>query len=250
MAKSYLDNIGLTHLWSKIKSKIDAKQNKITYGSAEPTGGTDGDVYLMTVNEDTADKVGDLSTLTTDNKTNVVSAINELNNNRVVFETTLTAETTTIEATGLDMVRDGGEYEFEFYHAEKTTGDLAITFNGLTTGYFQAGLYHSGTLSANGSLTTVSFYRQNMNRIYYGTGGPTSFNFPAVMKGRILFSNTTRKSIYFEIKNISTIQSYQAITDLYGVNSQVVTNLTSIKFVKENGSNFLVGTKLIIRKVR
>lgn len=74
-----LDKTGLTYFWSKIKTKLDAKQNKITYGSTEPTGGTNGDVYLMTVNEDTADKVGDLSTLTTDDKSSVVGAINELN---------------------------------------------------------------------------------------------------------------------------------------------------------------------------
>lgn len=78
MAKNYLDKTGLEHFWAEIKSKINAKQNKITYGSTEPTGGSDGDVYLMAVNEDTADKVGDLSTLLTNDKTNVASAINEI----------------------------------------------------------------------------------------------------------------------------------------------------------------------------
>lgn len=79
-----LDKTGLTYLWSKIKGKIDAKQNKITYGSTEPTGGTDGDVYLMTTSEDTADKIGDLSTLTTDDKTNIVTAINETNTKNII----------------------------------------------------------------------------------------------------------------------------------------------------------------------
>lgn len=248
MSKNYLDKTGLARLWEKITSSIATKQNKITYGSAEPTGGEDGDIYLMTEPNDAVDKVGDLSTLTTDDQSSVVAAINELNN-RVVFETTLTANTTTIEATGLDMVADGGEYEFELYHAEETTADLHITFNDITTGYYQAGLYYNNSLTANGTLTTTSFFRPNMTRIYYGTGGTTTISFPAVMKGRFLFSNNTRKTVNYELKNTVTISGNQAIVDLYGVNSNAVENLTSIKFIKYDNTNFLAGTRLIIKKV-
>lgn len=248
MAKNYLDKTGLARLWEKITSIIATKQNKITYGADEPTGGEDSDLYLMTEPNEAVDKVGDLSTLTTDDKSSAVAAINELNN-RIVFETTLTSETATIEATGLDMVRDGGEYEFEFYHSEETTADLHITFNGITNGYFQAGLYYNNSLTANGTLNTTSFFRPNMTRIYYGTGGTTNINFPAVMKGRFLFSSNTRKSIYYELKNVVTISGNQAIVDLYGVNSNAVENLTSIKFIKNDNTNFLAGTRLIIKKV-
>lgn len=249
MSKNYLDKTGLVRLWEKITSSIATKQNKITYGSAEPTGGEDGDIYLMIEPNDAVDKVGDLSTLTTDDKSSVVAAINELNN-RVVFETTLTEDTDIIEVTGLDMVRDGGEYEFEFYHAETATGDLAITFNDLATGYYQEGIYHSGSLRANGALTTTSFFRPGMDRIYYGTGGSTSIAFPGVMKGKFTFANASIKKVYFELKNIVSVLGQQGITELYGVNDQNVDNLTSLKFVKYNSAgNFLAGTRLIIKKV-
>lgn len=167
---------------------------------------------------------------------------------KIIYETTLTKAGDTIEATGLDMVRDGGEYEFDLIHAEETLGDLAITFNDITTGYYQQGLYHSGNLTADGSLTTVSFYRKNKTRIYYGTGGTTDMSFPATTRGRFFFSNISAKKVSYELKNMACINGSQAISDLCGVNDQSVDNLTSIKISKETGSNFLVGTRLIIRR--
>lgn len=167
---------------------------------------------------------------------------------KIVYDMTLTTAVNSIDVTGLDMVRDGGEYEFEFIHSEATTGDIYITFNDLDAGYYQEGLYHSNNLTANGTLTTVSFYRPNMTGIYYGTGGSTSNQFPGVMKGRFKFSNTTRKAIYYELRNVVCINGSQAISELYGVNGTAVDNLTSLKFVKYNGINFLAGTRLIVRK--
>lgn len=184
------------------------------------------------------------------NKVNVLDEINNIkNNNNVVYEITLTEDTDIIEVNGLDMVSDGGEYEFEFYHAETATGDLAITFNDLDSGYYQEGIYHSGSLRANGELTKTSFFRPGMDRIYYGTGGSTSIAFPGVMKGRFTFANASIKKVYFELKNIVSVLGQQSITELYGVNDKNVDNLTSLKFVKYNSvGNFLAGTRLIIRK--
>lgn len=80
MAKKYANLETLEYFLSKIKNLISGKQNKITYGSAEPTGGEDGDVYLkLSSSDNSVDKVGDLSTLTTDDRSSVVAAINELN---------------------------------------------------------------------------------------------------------------------------------------------------------------------------
>ena len=80
MAKKYANLETLEYFLSKIKNLISGKQNKITYGSAEPAGGEDGDVYLkLSSSDNSVDKVGDLSTLTTDDKSSAVAAINELN---------------------------------------------------------------------------------------------------------------------------------------------------------------------------
>ena len=245
----FLDKTGLTYLWEKISNGINAKQNKITYGTDEPTGGVSGDVYLMPISDDSVDKVGDLSTLTTEDQSSVVAAINEVNN-RIVYEMVLESATDTIEVTDLDMVADGGEYEFELYHAETATGDLAITFNGLTTGYFQEGTYYDGTLTANGNLTTYTFYRPNMSRIYYGTGGSTVIAFPGIMKGRFTFTNTSNEKVYYELTNKVCINGQQGMVNLCGVQSQTVDNLTSIKFYKYNSvGNFIAGTRLIIKRV-
>lgn len=111
-----LDKTGLTYLWSKIKGKIDAKQNKITYGSTEPTGGTDGDVYLMTTSEDTADKVGDLSTLTTDDKSSIVGALNEINSPGEDFSDRVTFNETPSN-----------------YHFYKKNGVVYISYQGAST---------------------------------------------------------------------------------------------------------------------
>lgn len=168
---------------------------------------------------------------------------------KIVYDITLTENTDIIEAKGLDMEADGGEYEFELIHAETEEGDLSITFNDITTGYYQHGVYYSAGLTANGTLNQTTFYRKGMDRIYYGTGGTTSIYFPAVMKGRFLFSNSTRKTVFYEFKNLTCIQGMQVITDLYGNNDQVVNNLTSIKFAKYNNvGKFIAGTRLIIRR--
>lgn len=168
--------------------------------------------------------------------------------NKVVYEKTLTEATNIIEVTDLDMVADGGEYEFELVHAETTTKDLYITFNNLNTGYFQEGIYWNNTLSANGVLNITTFYRPNMDRIYYGTGGSTTIAFPGIMKGKFKFTNDSNEKIYYEFKNIVSINGQQTITELYGVNSNTIKNLTSIKFFKSENGSFLAGTKLIIRK--
>lgn len=115
MAKNYLDKTGLARLWGRIQdlylskttyenhtldmnatinnldiritentTNIGNKQNKITYGTEEPTGGVSGDVYLMPISEDSVDKVGDLSTLTTTDKSCAVAAINEVKNKHII----------------------------------------------------------------------------------------------------------------------------------------------------------------------
>lgn len=115
MAKNYLDKTGLARLWGRIQdlylskttyenhtldmnatinnldiritentTNIGNKQNKITYGTEEPTGGVSGDVYLMPISDDSVDKVGDLSTLTTTDKSCAVAAINEVKNKHII----------------------------------------------------------------------------------------------------------------------------------------------------------------------
>lgn len=167
---------------------------------------------------------------------------------KIVYEISLSENTNTIEVTGLDMETDGGEYEFELIHAENTTDDVQITFNDITVGYYQQGVCHGGALSSSGELTTSTFFRKAMDRIYYATGGTTTMQFPAIMNGRFLFSSLTRKAVYYELKNIVVLNDQQVITELYGVNDQPVENLTSIKFAKLTGAYFLAGTRLIIKK--
>lgn len=197
-----------------------------------------------------ASEIGELSDLTTNFKSSIVKAINEVDRRgKIVYETTLTTATNTIEATDLDMAGEGGEYEFELIHAETTTVDLYITFNDIDTGYFQEGIYWNNSLTANGSLNTTTFYRPNMERIYYGTGGSTTIAFPGIMKGRFKFTNASNEKVYYEFKNVVSINGQQTITELYGVNSTTVDNLTSIKFVKSGTGSFLAGTKLVIRRV-
>ena len=131
-----------------------------------------------------------------------------------------------------------------------TTGDLNITFNDIYSDYYTAGSYISGSLKADGTPTCVYFYRQAKTRIYYGTGGGSdgNINFPATMTGRFFFSNNTRKTVGFELKNHFVVNGIQAIVDQCGTNGQQVENLTSINFTKENNGKFVAGTRLIIRK--
>lgn len=113
---NFLDKTGLTHFWSKIKTLINNKQNKITYGTSEPSGGVDGDVYLMPVDEVTADKVGDLSTLTTEEQSSVVGALNEINSPGENFSDKVTFNETPAS-----------------YHFYKKNGVVCITYQGAST---------------------------------------------------------------------------------------------------------------------
>lgn len=166
----------------------------------------------------------------------------------VVYETTLEKATNTIEATGLDMVRDGGKYEFELIHAGSDAGGIEITFNGINTGYYQQGVSYNGALTANGELSSTPFFRKAMSSIYYALDETNTMQFPAITKGEILFSNLTRKTVCYELKNVIVLSGKQQVTELYGLNDQAIENLTSVKFAKTNNANFLAGTRLKIRK--
>lgn len=177
-----LDKTGLTYFWSKIKTKLDAKQNKITYGSTEPTGGTNGDVYLMTVNEDTADKVGDLSTLVTEDKSSVVGAINEINEKTSANIMTIglsanktftisTAWTYTKLVCDTLQLKLGNKLTFENGAIKIGEGVkcVKISANAMTNGITN---YQIVNIALNGTYKSTGYYRAT-NAGYFGTIGLT-----------------------------------------------------------------------------
>lgn len=178
---------------------------------------------------------------------NVEMELNEIKDGirEIVFQTILTNNSMSIDVTNLDIVRDGGEYEFILFHVDNGAAeDVYIRINDKESGYYYAFDTQSGTLTTSGNLTRHSEYVKNNNRFFAYTNSSKFAKFPAVMKGHFyLFNN----NITYDLSNKLAVDGNQVITYLNGTLDSDDGNMNSLRFYKPS-SPFIAGTKLIIKK--
>lgn len=165
----------------------------------------------------------------------------------VIATKTLTATSTSLEISGLDIINNGGQCSFEAFVYCSASADLHIRFNGLATGYHHT--YHkaAGTASANADLTITSHYVQNVGSIYSWLQTGTGTLFPNVVQGKVWLTKSTRSgyTLSYDIYLFISISGKQTQLRASGVMSQEFTNLDKITFTLASG-NFLANTKLTV----
>ncbi len=171
-------------------------------------------------------------------------------NKAIVYEETLTEQTSEISVDDLDLVKDGGEYQFTLLHADDNRGeDVVITFNNLDSGYYFVWTAIGGANKTSGSVTADNQYKDDYQYIYGWTSSSPSKEFPARMDGKFyMIDNPYKKTVAFEVTNKLGIRNLQRYTNIAGISSKTIENLTSLTFSKKENGVFMPGTKLIIRK--
>lgn len=175
--------------------------------------------------------------------------IKQLNN--IVYQKTLTEDQSSIEVTGLDIIRDGGHYQFELISQYSVASQLVITINNAKDTYFRTHLCVQGTTNVSngqvGSLTPAGGYTAAFPNIQGYLYTSTDF-FPQVTTGDIWFHPQNTRVAY-SIEHQCSVASRHSYSKLTGVMGGVESNVTSIQFGLRETGLFRKGATLIIRKV-
>ena len=200
------------------------------------------------------DAIGDLSSLNTNDKSNLVNSINEIND-KIIYDQVLSSASNTINIQNLDLLADGGIYEFEaiLWTNGSNSVDCQITFNDSDdSGYFYVQDIDYGQLSGDGNLTKISKYNHGKTSITSWTTNPQSQFYPIIFRGKLYLVNSMVSDdykIHFDITYSQILDSRQIVNRMTGLYDPDVETLTSMKIYSGNASLlYTTKSRVIIRK--
>ncbi len=175
-------------------------------------------------------------------------------NSNTIYDYTLSEATDTIIVTGLDIVRDGGEYEFEFRLMSNSTtiSDVSLIFNDLKEGYHHSVHRINGGISADGDLNAGQTYYPKRANIHEWMHTSILRPYPSIFKGRVFITpdDNNKYKFNYSIKVTQNVNGEQVIAFIEGVNSVSVSNITRLQFTVINSSvKFGKNSRLIIKRV-
>lgn len=223
------------------KDKVSIKENPV----AEINKGTAGNFNEIkrVVNENDI-KVGELDNLKTNEKDNLVNAINEIN--LKVFEKVLDTDTDNVTIDNLDILRDGGIYDIFVYGNAISDGDTKIKINDVTGGYYciAEGATYRNAASSDLSGEFTSGYRPNKDSWTYGMYFSKDFNTNLNIR---IFLN---KSGDYPFGNARINSVHQGMSYEYNLAMQMdkpQNNISKISF--DLPGKFKAGTRFIVKRV-
>lgn len=169
-----------------------------------------------------------------------------LKKQNIIFEKTLTSDSPTIVADGLDLIKDGMHYKFELIGASNTDSEIEIILNNINTYRSHIwGSYRTG--GASGHTTTFGDYVLNSTSIA-GYLMTVNSAVPFRIVGDIFKLSADSNLISYNSDYYYSNPYYTVLSKLSShIDSDI--NLTKITIKQKNGGDFRAGTKLVIRKI-
>ena len=169
--------------------------------------------------------------------------------NNIVFEKTLDVATSSIVVDSLDIVADGGEYEFELLASTSSEAELEIQIDNFINSYFNIINRVSDSTDGSHDITPVGRYEPNANCIkgWLYLVNSASNSYFSITQGKLWCINNKTN---YHIEHSEALRARHSLVNLGGLIGVANENINSLTFRTNNGVNFNVGTKIIIRKRR
>lgn len=168
----------------------------------------------------------------------------------IIFETILENDSPQIVVDNLDILRDGGHYQFELISSTSNNNEIQILINGLTDGYYQSAIYITNSTSSSHDIVPKGYYAKSTQKID-GWLVTAQGGYPSITIGDIwLTKNYTdeRKALY-HVEHSCSLDSRHSQVNVRGIMAQNFDNITSLTFKLMSSGNYTKNTKLVIRKV-
>lgn len=249
-----------SQLFAVIGTSYGAGDGSTTFNLPDLTfTGTEINNYIIKAKQSAGVVATVVDTLESSSATDALSANmgKKLNNmaNKVVYNETLSSASNTINIQNLDLLSDGGTYEFEalLWTNGSNSVDCQITFNDSDdSGYFYVQDINYGQLSGDGNLTKISKYNQAKTSITSWTTNPQSQFYPIIFRGKLYLVNSMVSDdykIHFDITYSQILDSRQIVNRMTGLYDPDVETLTSMKIYSGNASLlYTTKSRVIIRK--
>ena len=174
-----------------------------------------------------------------------------LNRENVIYDKTLTENASTIIVDNLDIFADCGKYEFELISNTDSNNEVRMLINGLTSGYYQSSLRISDNINSSHEIVPKGYYAKDTDKI---DGWMLTANslFPQITKGFIWMTKNilNEYKVSYSVEHFCSLDTQHCQVNIRGVMVQNMTNVTSLTFKLANAGNYLVGTRLKIKKVK
>jgi len=161
---------------------------------------------------------------------------------RLVAGVTVTADTSAVSFSNLDINGDGGIYDYTIDGKTISAVEIGIRFNGISANYTHVRSYMSASLTTDGNITPTALYRISQSYAVIGVFKGSS----AIAFGNGTISLNDSKVKWNSVMS-SVISGTQGLSNYSGNNSAVISNITSMIFYNM-GSQFKVGTTIKIYK--
>ena len=199
----------------------------------------------------TLDKcIGDLLSLKTKNKSDFISALNEVNTKtyEVIKEVSLNSETQNITINDLDLATDK-RYKIEFRGSSNVSGEIMIKLNNITGHYNHIALATSGTTPTNSDNILKNVWRAKADQIAYSMiidNSKTECMLSMDLYRDILSGDMIKYDIDYSYPHAYShaLSFIRGQIDL----DYVVSNITSITISNNNGT-FRENSKVIVKKI-
>lgn len=199
-------------------------------------------------NENKKINASDIALVTNTNKYKTLdNVIDEFKNStNIVYEKVLEEPASSIVADNLDIIADGGEYEFVLLAKTAENSELEMQINNFDNSYFNIMNYLSDTTDGEHSIQTFGRYVPNTNAIKGWLYLCSSNGYFSVTKGRIWCVDGKTN---YHIEHSLALRARHSLSDVRGLIGVNNNNITSLTFKNNINANFDAGTRLIIRKI-
>ena len=167
----------------------------------------------------------------------------------IVYETTLEEDSSSIVVDNLDIVADGGEYEFDLLANADKSSEVEIKIDNFINSYFNIINYVADSTDGSHTITPGGSYQPNEDAIkgwLYLADSEASSYF-SVTRGKIWCIDGKTN---YHIEHSLALRSRHSLSDIRGLIGVDNNNINSLTFSATEGAKFKAGTKLIIRKTK
>ena len=171
------------------------------------------------------------------------------NSTNIVYEKVLEEPASSIVADNLDIVADGGEYEFELLANTASEAELEIQIDNFINSYFNIINRVSDSTDGSHDITPAGRYEPNVDCVkgwLYLINSPSNSYF-SITRGKLWCINNKTN---YHIEHSEALRARHSLVNLGGLIGLANENINSLTFRTNNGTNFNTGTRLVIRKTR
>ena len=209
-------------------------------------GGTATDVKINGTSITSGGEADIITYGTYNASTNKIATMSDVGNN-IVVDHTVTSDTNSINFTGLNIL-PGETYKFKIVGSATTNADIYMKVNDSTNAdYYQVGYYSSGSLTADGNLTTSYVFRKSKTQFQAGLQLRANHT---IIEGEISINTVLSNSrkcpvIKWEDRCVwNGNQYFSKMTGIYGTSVDAITKISL------SNATFTTGTRIQIVKVR